>query len=157
MWFSNSNSTIVDASFENISSNSFIYSFGNASNNYWITLENIYCNASSFQITMFFNEMNMEIVDLTFEDNSFQNFLYASSATGSFHSLTFQNITMTRNNITNNSIEITGGILNLILDSIEFNQNAIVNFGISIDYLSGGNIAFLNNFVFNSNSVCKIL
>ena len=149
---------IFDSTFENVEGNFFISSTANPNSNYSATLQNISCNFSNFYVMMFFSDIsNSKIVNSTFEENSCQYIFYAtSSADNGTYSITKQNIKIKRNNILAYGIGILFGIINLSLDSFEYNGNVNLDGeAFRVDNHSGGNITFLNSVVFRNNYVGK--
>ena len=153
-----SNLEIFDSTFENVESNYFISMMANPNSNYSATLQNISYNISNFFTElMFFSDINVKIVNSTFENNSCHFILYAtSSAYIGTYSITLQNIKIKRNNILYYGIGILYGIINLSLDSFEYNGNVNLDGeAFRVDNHSGGNITFLNSVVFRNNYVGK--
>ena len=152
------NVQILSSTIENIFCDYLLYSFSDLQiSNYSATLENIYCNNfQSFHTMIYFEQINAQIVNSTFENNVCYNLLYSFSASYSLNPLLLQNITLTRNNCTYQVIYISGGIVNLIFDSLEFNQNQIsMDSLFRISDVSGGNILSFNSLVFTNNFVGK--
>jgi len=152
------NVQIISSTIENIFCDYLLYSFSDLQiSNYSATLENIYCNNfQSIHTMIYLEQINAQIVNSTFENNVCYNLLYSFSASYSLNPLLLQNITLTRNNCTYQVIYISGGIVNLIFDSLEFNQNQIsMDSLFRISDVSGGNILSFNSLVFTNNFVGK--
>ena len=98
---------------------------------------------------IFMDEINLIIVNSTFENNNHQNFLYSSPFSGS---LILQNVNLTLNNFSGFGIFLSGGTINATFKSFEFNEN---NFGMGSVFLIssaiGGNIAYQNILKFENN------
>jgi len=104
----------------------FIFYSADPTNNYYFTLENIYCNNVTSWTMIYFNETDLKIINSTFEDNNCESDLIRFfSEDSSIHSIRLQNIIIARNIISENAIGGYGGIINLILDSYFFNQNIV--------------------------------
>lgn len=132
----------------------FIFYSADPTNNYYFTLESIYCNnVTASWALIYFNETDLKIINSTFEDNNCgSDLIVFFSEDSSTHSITLQNITIERNNIYENAIGGYGGIIYLILDSFFFNQNIVsASSAYQISQIFGGNISFLNSLVFTNN------
>ena len=105
---------------------------------------------------LWFWQSNMTILNSTFENISCNYLIYFTTNTDSVNSFTLQNIKMERNNFITSALYSTGGIINLTVDSLKFNQNNIWNdVGLLIMGFSGGNMLFLNTMLFINNYVGK--
>ena len=153
IYFIDLNSIIVNLTLENsMTYYDFVYCISDTVIPNNATYENVYwnnCTASSGYL-IYFNQFNAMLVNSTFENNSCICFLYSLS--NGPYSLTLQHIRITINTFSDSGIYIVGGITNLMVDSLEFNQNI---FGLGsvflISSLSSSNIVFLNSLGFHNN------
>ena len=136
-----------------------IYSFGNTNGSSFITLQNLYfMYLKEVVFLIYLEEINAEFINLTFSDNYYTAILEYVSTSNYIFSVMFQNITITRNILltTKSIIQISPNIINFTLDSMEFNENVLVNGNaFEIRGCSGGFITILNSVVFSNNYLGK--
>jgi len=116
---------------------------------------------------IYLEEINAQIINLTFNDNYYTKILTYVSSSNYIFSVMFQNITITRNLLsssqsgmvsltTESIIQISPNIINFTLDSMEFNENQLINGNaFAIIGCSGGFITILNSVVFSNNYLGK--
>ena len=153
IYFIDLNSIIVNLTLKNsMTYYDFIGCISDTVIPYNATYKNIYwnnCTASSGYL-IFFNQFNAILANSTLENNSCLCFLYSLS--DGPYSLTLQHINITINTFSDSGIYIVGGIINLMVDSLEFDQNIFVMGSVFlISSVSSSNLVFLNSLGFHNN------